>query len=141
MRTYTHAMFRVSGLSVRAATCAVLAVFALAACGESGDETAEEAPAPESSSDSPPTGEPAPPGTPDCTEVWQEGASIPRSYQGCAEQSGGYVERDVLGCSSGQRMVRFADRYYGVLGGTVSEAARGLDEDRDYREAVRSCTA
>ncbi len=121
-------------------TCAVLAALALASCNQQdGGETAEEPPA--SDSPSSPAGEEAPPGTPECADIWQEGGDIPRTYKGCADEAGAYVERDALGCSSGQRMVRYADHYWGVLGGTVNEADGSLDEDRDYRESMRNCSA
>lgn len=123
----------------------VLAAICLAACGseEPGVQTAGE----ESSATSSASGEPssdagpsAPPGTPDCGTVWKDSARLARGYRGCVKD-GQYVERDVLGCSSGQRMVRFDDHYYGVLGGTVHEASTPLDRDRHYLAAVRRCRA
>ena len=75
-----------------------------------------------------------------CTAIWTDGAQLPRSYHGCAAD-GRLVKPDVLGCSSGQRMVRYADRYYAVTGGTVHEASPSLEKDRDYRAAVLSCRA
>lgn len=133
-------MLRVSGLRVRTVACAALAALALASCGQQdGGGSAEEQRDAEASSS--PAGEEAPAGTPDCSEVWQEGAAIPRAYKGCADEAGVYVERDVLGCSSGQRMVRYADRFWGVLGGTVNEAQGSLEEDRDYRTSMRNCSA
>ncbi|WP_432479383.1 hypothetical protein [Nocardioides sp. GXQ0305] len=132
-------MLRVSGLRVRTTACALLTAVALASCGQQdGGETAEGPSASESSSS--PAGE-GPPGAPECADVWQEGGDIPRAYQGCVDETGAYVERDVLGCSSGQRMVRYADHFWGVLGGTVNEADGSLDEDRDYRESMRNCSA
>jgi hypothetical protein len=85
--------------------------------------------------------EEVPPGSPACADVWQVGERIPRGYAGCVED-GAFVESDVLGCSSGQRLVRFDDTFYGVLGGTVRQAAAGpLTDDADYRRSVRSCRA
>lgn len=81
-----------------------------------------------------------PPGTQQCSEIWQDGHRIPRVYAGCAEGDT-YVERDALGCSSGQRMVTYADRFYGVLGGTAHEASQPLDKDREYTAAIRRCRA
>lgn len=79
---------------------------------------------------------------PACETVWQDGAKLPRSYDGCVDDAGALVPRDALGCSSGQRMVTYADRFYGVLGGTIHEAASSpLADDPDYRAAVRSCRA
>lgn len=98
------------------------------------------APSEGSSEPSEPASEPVPEGTPECSAVWQEGAALPRTYAGCADPDG-YVERDVLACSSGQRMVRYADRFYGVLGGTIHQASGPLEQDRDYMAAIRRCRA
>lgn len=140
LRTYTHGMLRVTAPRRRASACALLATLVLTSCGQQDDGGSADEPS-GSSTSAAPSGEAAPAGTPDCTEVWQEGARIPRSYQGCTEEGGVYVERDVLGCSSGQRMVRYADRFWGVLGGTVNEASGSLDEDRDYETSMRNCSA
>lgn len=133
------------GLHLRTATCAVLAALALGACGQQEAEPTEanEESSSEStgSTGSAATGTEAPAGTPDCSEIWQAGSKIPRTYKGCADEAGSYVERDVLGCSSGQRMVRYGDRFWGVLGGTVNEAGGSLDEDRDYKKSMRNCSA
>lgn len=111
-------------------------------CGSSGSSAPDAAgtdptgsPAPSISESSAPADGPA------CDSVWQEGATLPRSYRGCVDGSGTLVPRDALGCSSGQRMVSHADRYYAVLGGTIHEATTPLAEDREYRAAVRSCRA
>jgi hypothetical protein len=65
---------------------------------------------------------------------------IPKGYDGC-NADGAFVPADLLGCSSGQRMARFDDRYYGVLGGVVRESKSSLEDDISYREAVASCRA
>lgn len=130
-----------------AAAVALVAAAALASCG--ADETSATDPSPSegrSSSSTPSQDaasaetEPVPPGTPKCSDVWQDGRRIPRVYAGCAEGDT-FVKRDVLGCSSGQRMVSYANRFYGVLGGTVHEARQPLDEDREYAAATRRCRA
>jgi len=140
-RRYTEGMFGVTGLRRRACACAVLVAVALAGCGqEDGGGSAGDPPETASSS-APGEAESVPPGTPDCGEIWQAGAKLPRGYQGCADETGAYVERDALGCSSGQRMVRYGDRFWGVLGGTVNEADGSLARDRDYKASVRSCSA
>ena len=51
------------------------------------------------------------------------------------------MRADRLGCSSGQSLVRYADRFYGVAGGTVSQTTRPLLEDPDYTETVEGCRA
>lgn len=117
---------------------ASLLLLALAAgCGDDSPDATEGTDPASSSSGS----TAAPPGAPACDDVWQDGEKLPRSYRGCVDGSGAYVPQDGLSCSSGQRMVRYDDQYYGVLGGTVHEATQPLDQDRDYRTAVRSCRA
>jgi hypothetical protein len=76
----------------------------------------------------------------DCAAVWQDGGDLPRSYDGCNSDEG-FVAPDTLGCSSGQRMVRYGDHFYGVFGGTIHETESSLGDDRGYRVAVASCRA
>jgi hypothetical protein len=121
-----------------------VALSALTACG--GDtEEAQDPTGPTSSSEaSEPSGSESsdvPADAPACAEVWVAGGKIARTYQGCVDESGAYVERDSVGCSSGQRLIVFGDRFWGVQGGTVYEAEGSLDEDRDYRDATRRCAA
>lgn len=123
-----------------------VALSALTACGDSADEaqdpsdstssTTQESPEPGESESSD-----VPADAPVCGEVWVAGGKIARTYQGCVDESGAYVERDSVGCSSGQRLVVFGDRFWGVQGGTVYEADGSLDQDRDYRDATRRCAA
>lgn len=102
-------------------------------CGEDqGGSQAQDPTTPASPSTSP--------GAPDCATVWKDGAELPRSYAGCNAASG-FVASDKLGCSSGQRMVRYGDHYYAVLGGTISETESSLEDDRGYRGAIASCRA
>lgn len=115
----------------------------LTGCGD--DEAAPQGAAdPTSSSPSSPSASEeessAPADAPACGDVWSEGSTLPRRYQGCVD-GGTFVEADARPCSSGQRMVRYADHFYGVLGGTVHETAQPLGKDRGYRAAMRSCTA
>ncbi len=37
--------------------------------------------------------------------------------------------------------MRFGDRFYGALGGTVYRAKSSLDTDKGYRDAVVRCRA
>ncbi len=136
-------MSRTGGGRTRVSSCLLLVALVvpvLAGCGgqdeQAGDETTAAA-----TSSSPADQEPAPPGTEPCADVWADGAPLPRTYQGCTDEAGAFVKRDVLGCSSGQRLVRFDDLFYGVLGGTIHEASGSLEQDRDYRASVRSCRA
>jgi hypothetical protein len=134
-------MVRTGGWRIRTSACLLLLALGLAGCGDSPAATDGVDGASSPSTSGPAGRETAPPGTPDCEDVWQDGERLPRSYRGCVDASGEYVVRDGLSCSSGQLMVRYDDRYYGVLAGTVHEAAEPLDQDRDYRTAVRSCRA
>ncbi len=148
-------MLRVSSAGRRAplgAVSAALAVLLLASCGQQdAGSSAQEAPKTPASSSSSPSPSPkaektekeekVPPGTPDCSQVWEQGSTIPRTYQGCADKAGSYVERDTLACSSGQRVVRYGDRFWGVLGGTINEANGSLDDDHDYKVSMRNCSA
>jgi hypothetical protein len=72
--------------------------------------------------------------------VWSDGATIPRFYQGCIDQTG-YVKPDKLSCSSGQSIIRYDDRFYGVAGGTVHQVTAPLDKDRQYLAAAMRCRA
>ncbi|VXB12483.1 hypothetical protein [Nocardioides sp. AX2bis] len=124
-----------------AALLAVVLLGALGACGGDADEAADPAAAgtPSPSAPSSSAAE-VPAGTPDCADVWSEGVTIPRSYQGCV-QDGALVEDDSLACSSGQRLITFDDRYYGVAGGDVRVSEQSLADDADYGSSVRSCRA
>ncbi|MGH3306380.1 MAG: hypothetical protein ACRDOX_01720 [Nocardioides sp.] len=118
-----------------AAGCAAFAfvLLSLAGCGEDagGQEAEDTAP-----SASPSTSN----GAPDCAAIWQDGNELARSYDGCNSDEG-FVATDTLGCSSGQRMVRYGDHFYAVLGGTIHETESPLGDDRGYRGAVASCRA
>lgn len=148
-RTYTRGM-SVTRVVRAQVPALLLALSGLAACGSEGSPgTGQAADAPTTdtattdtatadTATAEPEGEQVPAGTPRCASVWRDGARIPRDYQGCVED-GDLVERDVLGCSSGQRLVRHADRFYGVLGGPVQEVAGPLDSSREYTAVVRAC--
>ena len=132
------------GLTLRCAALA-FAALALTGCGEDGNTRATG----ESSSSSSPSASnkasnkasnEASKGAPDCTAVWQDKGELPRSYDGCNSDEG-FVASDTLGCSSGQRMVRYGDHFYAVLGGMIHGTESLLEDDRGYREAVASCRA
>lgn len=132
---YTAAMF----VSRALAHLPVLALAALlvTACGSQ----ASSGTAADGSSSGPPSdgsSGAAPPGTPHCTSVWHGGATLPRGYQGCV-QGTALVRPDALPCSSGQRIIRYADQYYAVPGGTIYATTKPLDHDRHYRAAAYKC--
>ena len=124
---------------------ALVAAAGLASCGADEtsvtDSASSEGPSSSSPSQKPASAKEAvPPGTPSCSEIWQDGGTLPRGYAGCADGDT-FVKRDVIGCSSGQRLATHADRFYGVLGGTVHETRRPLEQDREYVATTRRCRA
>lgn len=110
-------------------------------CGSSGSTAEDAAGADQSRTpDAPESSESSVDG-PACDTVWQVDKTLPRTYQGCVDAAGALERRNVLGCSSGQRLVSHDDRYWAVLGGTIHEASTTLARDPEYRTAVRSCRA
>lgn len=148
-------MGHLTGRRLAASVLLAVALSALAGCGDATDQAQEPAPA-ESTTESE-SGEPeksqkpekpeksetteVPADAPDCQDVWAEGNTLPRFYQGCVDGAGAYVERDAVGCSSGQRLAVFDDSFWGVLGGTIYAAQGSLDDDREYRAATHRCAA
>jgi hypothetical protein len=122
-----------------------VALSALTGCGGATDSAQDPDPAAGSaSSDEPGEAEETvdvPADAPACSEVWVDGQRIARSYQGCVDDAGDYVERDAVGCSSGQRLMIYGDHFWAFQGATVYEAGDTLDTDRDYRAATRRCAA
>ena len=136
---------------------ALLVPLALAsACGEEGSSDAGEEATGVSDSASPtPTEAPSDPASasptesasatskppeptgPACSAVWVDGRSLPKRYQGCVDDTG-FVKADRLGCSSGQRIIRYDDRYWAYEGGPVSKT-RGLAKDAEYADEVATC--
>jgi hypothetical protein len=86
------------------------------------------------------TGPADPPDWPACETLWVEGGEIPTRYQGCLEGDNA-VAADNLSCSSGQRIVRYQEKFFGVAGGTIHEAMGPLDKDNEYLKMVRRCRA
>jgi hypothetical protein len=123
----------------------------LTACGGDSDSTATDpADTPSASASDTPSVEPTettptatestPPDWPACESVWTEGGQIPKQYKGCLEGSDA-VPADNLSCSSGQRIVRYQDTYFGVAGGSIYQASGPLDKDKQYLKMVRTCRA
>lgn len=140
-------MGQLTGRRLAASVLLGVGLSALTGCGDATDEAqdpvAQSSPT-ESTSSTPEESESTsevPADAPDCTDVWADGNKLPRSYQGCVDDAGAYVERDAVGCSSGQRLAVFDDAFWGVLGGTVYAAQGSLDDDREYRAATHRCAA
>lgn len=120
----------------RAVIVTGVAIVTLGACGAESTPTAssDETPATPASSPSGETG-------PACADVWKADADLPSGYSGCTDTDASWVAPDVLECSSGQRIVRFDDRYWALRGHVIGEAPKGLDRSRAYRAVMRSCRA
>ncbi len=123
------------------ALCLALGVLVLAGCG--GEEPSTSATDETSGPTSPSASEASPSaeeqGLPACAELWVDGADLPQPYKGCTEGET-EVPADALGCSSGQKIIRYQDRFYAVPGGLIREVDdRGLDRDPDYRSAIATC--
>lgn len=86
------------------------------------------------------TGPADPPDWPACETIWVSGLTIPVRYRGCLEGNNA-VASDNLACSSGQRIVRYQDRFFGVAGGKVYETSGPLEKDKRYLKMVRVCRA
>jgi hypothetical protein len=80
------------------------------------------------------------PDWPSCDEVWVADARIPVVYKGCLDGETA-VPADNLTCSSGQRLVRYDERFFGVAGGKIYEAMGPLEKDKQYLKMVRICRA
>jgi hypothetical protein len=134
--------------TTQAAILLACVAWLLAACGSEDatpvatDQSADTAAATssESASGSAAPSDEVPADAPACSDVWVAGQKLARGYQGCTDGDT-YVPRDTVICSSGQKMVRYADHFYGVLGGTIHQTDGVLTKDREYRKAERSCTA
>ncbi|WP_181312346.1 hypothetical protein [Nocardioides campestrisoli] len=114
----------------------------LAACGDDagdgdGGSAAEGSPS-VSVSPTPSESVVADPDAPACDEVWVAGKRIPGGYDGCQGEDG-FVPADTLSCSSGQVLVRYDDRFYGVRGGKAKVTESTLADDDRYRDSVARC--
>jgi hypothetical protein len=122
-----------------AAALAVVALGALAGCGNDGSDvrgTPEQSPA-SSPASAGTRSTPAKP-LPACADVWKAGKVLPLSYRGCVRH-GDTVAPSSHSCSSGQRLDRFGRHYYAARGARVQWVA-DLDHDAVFRRALESCS-
>lgn len=121
---------------VAAAAALLLGATLLGACGT---EAADE----------PPASTPAPGGTgatgatePLCSEVWVDGQVLEKPYAGCHDDDAdSWVDAEVMRCSSGQRIVTYADSFYAVPGREIVGVGGPLTEDPDFTQMLATCTA
>lgn len=124
----------------RSALCAIpVGLVLLAGCGNGSDDVAKDPVA--SASSTSPAASPsssAPADLPACGSIWKAGSTIPHGYQGCL-QGGKVVKAQKQPCESGQVIVTFEDKFYGVKGGPVNPVPSGLAKSPKYQAAKRSC--
>ncbi|MEO6606028.1 MAG: hypothetical protein ABIN55_10480 [Aeromicrobium sp.] len=75
-----------------------------------------------------------------CATIWQAGATLPASYNGCAEQPGENAW-EVDECNSGGQYATYDDtrgRFVAKLGGPIFK--RNAAVDGDYESTYESCT-
>ena len=122
---------------MRRSCLAVLVLLLGSVLSGCGDDTAADPGATPESTPTSAGATPVPDG-PACEEVWADGQGLPRSYQGCVEDSA-WVAADSRRCESGQVIVVYADRYYGAKGAVVNDMGGALEENKQYQRALRSC--
>lgn len=124
--------------NLSAAAAIVLAATLLVGCG--ADSADDDPPATTPSLTD--TTESSGPTEPLCSDVWVEGEVLVKPYAGCHDaETDAWVDSDVTHCSSGQRIVTFADSFYAVPGREVVEVAGPLADDPDFTQMLASCTA
>ena len=146
-------------IRVAAVTAALLV--ALAGCGSGGSGTTASDPASESSSTSPSASESASapsaaaspsettsPGAdasdepvvlPACSEVWVEGGTVPRDYEGCLDGAE-TVPANGRYCEFGKALFTFQQAFYAVAGGPVQATDGPLLKSARYRDALKKCS-
>ena len=72
-----------------------------------------------------------------CSTVWKAGVRLPASYPGC-NQGSTSVPADRLGCSSGQRLVRFDNHWWAAAGGEIHHSD-DLRRDKTYIHSAQVC--
>lgn len=119
------------------------------ACGSSTPGSVAADPATPATSPSTPSSDASPskpprastgPSSPDwaaCDSVWKAGERLPASYPGC-NQGTTSVAADRLGCSSGQRLVRYDNHWWAAAGGVIHHS-RDLIHDRTYIHSAQVC--
>ena len=106
----------------------------MSSCGEDSSSTADDTSSDASTSASSDSGWPG------CSDVWVDGGTIPKGYEGCVADDGTEVKADKQTCSSGQVLVTYDDSGYGVVGGPVN-LTDSLKTDSGYKGARQACLA
>jgi hypothetical protein len=102
------------------------------------DSTATQSTTSAGPSESTTAAEPETPDWPACGDVWVADTRLKAAYKGCLDGTGA-VKADNLSCESGQRIVRYTDRFYAVAGGKIYQTMGPLEKDKGYLEMVTTC--
>lgn len=54
-----------------------------------------------------------------CSEIWVEGKTLPKNYDGCVEDNGDLAAAAIYDCDDGTSFTSWDDRFYGIMGGTI----------------------
>lgn len=108
---------------MRTVILTVAALIALAGCGGSGTAKADDAGS----------------GTPKCSDVWVDGATLPKDYDGCMSGSDMLEASVTSDCADGSQLGGYDDRFYALLGGTIHEVKGEIADDAGYKAAVDAC--
>lgn len=82
----------------------------------------------------------AAPKGPDCAEVWKNGATLPEDYTKCVED-GAYGLQDVTECQDGTKLVAYADAYFAVTGGKISQPdVAPMQDTEEFGTVYAACT-
>ncbi len=106
------------------------------ACGDDSSDTAADV-APTTPAASTSAGDTA--RSPQCTDIWQDGAKLPGGYDGCYE-SAKRVKPDGRYCEFGKPLVTYDQTFYAVPGGTIREAQQPFVDDPGYQDVLRKCS-
>lgn len=73
---------------------------------------------------------------PACAQVWKDGATLPRDYEGCEGPTTTELGAGI-DCWNSPGLMTYDDRFFALLGGEITEAPVGSEAyDQAYDECV-----
>lgn len=95
-------------MNTRRLACAAALLFVASGCGGGNGDSGDDA---------------AGSGMPSCSDVWRDGATLPKDYDGCTNDDGSIEAAVSRECDSGiGTLVTYQDDFYALLGGKITEA-------------------
>lgn len=119
---------------------ALMAMTALAACGNEGDaDTASDSTSSESTTETPtdPTTEPG--ALPECSDVWVDGQDLPKDYTACTSE-GETIKPVKKKCGYGATFYEQDGRFFAMLGNAITDAG-DLETSDEYQQLLTTCQA